>query len=141
MIFGGIKRFWFCMGSENRKLVAPVQPFKTVSNVPVYVQSAGCGRTGAICAIDYTWNLLKAGVRNLIRKNCGIPSFPNSNWWSFQMFWNCEMPPCSKILTVGWMFTFITFVLWWELSIDIVFIFLWGKQALNYIPPLNIFQY
>lgn len=25
--------------------------------------SAGCGRTGAICAIDYTWNLLKAGVR------------------------------------------------------------------------------
>ncbi|XP_032445322.1 tyrosine-protein phosphatase non-receptor type 12 isoform X7 [Xiphophorus hellerii] len=23
--------------------------------------SAGCGRTGAICAIDYTWNLLKAG--------------------------------------------------------------------------------
>lgn len=28
-----------------------------------YIHSAGCGRTGAICAIDYTWNLLKAGVR------------------------------------------------------------------------------
>lgn len=27
------------------------------------IHSAGCGRTGAICAIDYTWNLLKAGVR------------------------------------------------------------------------------
>ncbi|NWI50697.1 PTN12 phosphatase, partial [Calyptomena viridis] len=29
--------------------------------ITVYVHSAGCGRTGAICAIDYTWNLLKAG--------------------------------------------------------------------------------
>ncbi|XP_071385262.1 tyrosine-protein phosphatase non-receptor type 12-like isoform X5 [Centroberyx affinis] len=27
----------------------------------VFLCSAGCGRTGAICAIDYTWNLLKAG--------------------------------------------------------------------------------
>lgn len=27
-----------------------------------WLYSAGCGRTGAICAIDYTWNLLKAGV-------------------------------------------------------------------------------
>lgn len=61
------------LGSEN--IVVLFQPFKTVSNVPVYVQSAGCGRTGAICAIDYTWNLLKAGVRNLIRKNYGIPHF------------------------------------------------------------------
>nr|XP_013799608.1 PREDICTED: tyrosine-protein phosphatase non-receptor type 12 isoform X1 [Apteryx mantelli mantelli] len=26
-----------------------------------FVYTAGCGRTGAICAIDYTWNLLKAG--------------------------------------------------------------------------------
>lgn len=79
MIAGQIKCFWFSMGSENMKIVVPFQPFKTVSNVPVYVQSAGCGRTGAICAIDYTWNLLKAGVRNLIRKNCGVPSFHNNN--------------------------------------------------------------
>lgn len=25
--------------------------------------SAGCGRTGALCVIDYTWNLLKNQVR------------------------------------------------------------------------------
>lgn len=25
--------------------------------------SAGCGRTGALCVIDYTWNLLKKQVR------------------------------------------------------------------------------
>ncbi|XP_056604538.1 tyrosine-protein phosphatase non-receptor type 12 isoform X2 [Triplophysa dalaica] len=31
-------------------------------DVPICIHcSAGCGRTGAICAIDYTWNLLKAG--------------------------------------------------------------------------------
>lgn len=30
--------------------------------VSLWLNSAGCGRTGAICAIDYTWNLLKAGV-------------------------------------------------------------------------------
>ncbi|XP_031438225.1 tyrosine-protein phosphatase non-receptor type 12 isoform X2 [Clupea harengus] len=31
-------------------------------HTPICVHcSAGCGRTGAICAIDYTWNLLKAG--------------------------------------------------------------------------------
>ncbi|KAM9312895.1 tyrosine-protein phosphatase non-receptor type 12 [Gastrophryne carolinensis] len=30
-------------------------------DVPLCIHcSAGCGRTGAICAIDYTWNLLKA---------------------------------------------------------------------------------
>lgn len=91
MIAGQIKCFWFSVDSENMKIVVPFQPFKTVSNVPVYVQSAGCGRTGAICAIDYTWNLLKAGVRNLIRKNCSVPSFHNNNWLSFQMFWNCEV--------------------------------------------------
>lgn len=27
------------------------------------VCSAGCGRTGALCVIDYTWNLLKKQVR------------------------------------------------------------------------------
>ncbi|KAL2102443.1 hypothetical protein ACEWY4_001611 [Coilia grayii] len=32
------------------------------THTPICVHcSAGCGRTGAICAIDYTWNLLKAG--------------------------------------------------------------------------------
>ncbi|XP_063073584.1 tyrosine-protein phosphatase non-receptor type 12 [Engraulis encrasicolus] len=34
----------------------------THTQTPICVHcSAGCGRTGAICAIDYTWNLLKAG--------------------------------------------------------------------------------
>lgn len=28
-----------------------------------WICSAGCGRTGALCAIDYTWNLLKRQVR------------------------------------------------------------------------------
>lgn len=35
----------------------------SVWNNCVWLYSAGCGRTGAICAIDHTWNLLKAGVR------------------------------------------------------------------------------
>ena len=33
-----------------------------IESVWLWLYSAGCGRTGAICAIDYTWNLLKAGV-------------------------------------------------------------------------------
>lgn len=28
----------------------------------VLYSSAGCGRTGAVCAIDYAWELLKSGV-------------------------------------------------------------------------------
>lgn len=36
-------------------------PQKSNCFFKLYVHSAGCGRTGAICAIDYTWNLLKAG--------------------------------------------------------------------------------
>lgn len=145
MIAGQIKCFWFSMGSENMKIVVSFQPFKTVSNVPVYVQSAGCGRTGAICAIDYTWNLLKAGVRNLIRKNCGVPSFYNNNWLSFQMFWNCEVSLCSKILTTGWTFTFITFMVWTFLWHQI-FIF-WGKKksielysSFGYVSVLSDFE-
>ena len=34
------------------------------------VFSAGCGRTGTICVIDYAWNLLKSTVN----KNVGIHS-------------------------------------------------------------------
>ncbi|TRY87071.1 hypothetical protein DNTS_009158 [Danionella cerebrum] len=35
----------------------------------LWICSAGCGRTGALCAIDYTWNLLK---RQMIPENFSI---------------------------------------------------------------------
>ncbi|XP_072552257.1 tyrosine-protein phosphatase non-receptor type 22 isoform X2 [Salminus brasiliensis] len=39
-------------------------------DVPICIHcSAGCGRTGALCAIDYTWNLLK---RQIIPENFSI---------------------------------------------------------------------
>ncbi|KAG9269076.1 protein piccolo-like [Astyanax mexicanus] len=39
-------------------------------DVPICIHcSAGCGRTGALCAIDYTWNLLK---RQIIPKDFNI---------------------------------------------------------------------
>ncbi|XP_058046290.1 tyrosine-protein phosphatase non-receptor type 12 [Ahaetulla prasina] len=39
-----------------------MREYQEHEDVPICIHcSAGCGRTGAICAIDYTWNLLKAG--------------------------------------------------------------------------------
>ncbi|XP_009081888.1 PREDICTED: tyrosine-protein phosphatase non-receptor type 12 [Acanthisitta chloris] len=39
-----------------------MRQYQEHEDVPICIHcSAGCGRTGAICAIDYTWNLLKAG--------------------------------------------------------------------------------
>ncbi|XP_053575144.1 tyrosine-protein phosphatase non-receptor type 12 [Bombina bombina] len=39
-----------------------MRDYQSHEDVPICIHcSAGCGRTGAICAIDYTWNLLKAG--------------------------------------------------------------------------------
>jgi len=39
-----------------------MRKYQEHEDVPICIHcSAGCGRTGAICAIDYTWNLLKAG--------------------------------------------------------------------------------
>ncbi|XP_036447236.1 tyrosine-protein phosphatase non-receptor type 22 isoform X2 [Colossoma macropomum] len=39
-------------------------------DIPICIHcSAGCGRTGALCAIDYTWNLLK---RQIIPENFSI---------------------------------------------------------------------
>jgi hypothetical protein len=35
--------------------------FGGIASVPPYF-SAGCGRTGTICAIDYAWNVLRSGV-------------------------------------------------------------------------------
>ncbi|KAL4640748.1 tyrosine-protein phosphatase non-receptor type 12-like [Arapaima gigas] len=43
-------------------MIGLVREHQDHEDVPICVHcSAGCGRTGAICAIDYTWNLLKAG--------------------------------------------------------------------------------
>ncbi|XP_072528639.1 tyrosine-protein phosphatase non-receptor type 12 isoform X2 [Salminus brasiliensis] len=43
-------------------MIALMREYQEHDDVPMCVHcSAGCGRTGAICAIDYTWNLLKAG--------------------------------------------------------------------------------
>uniref|UniRef100_A0A3P9JIP7 protein-tyrosine-phosphatase n=1 Tax=Oryzias latipes TaxID=8090 RepID=A0A3P9JIP7_ORYLA len=43
-------------------MIGLMREYQDNDEVPICVHcSAGCGRTGAICAIDYTWNLLKAG--------------------------------------------------------------------------------
>nr|XP_023672643.1 tyrosine-protein phosphatase non-receptor type 12-like [Paramormyrops kingsleyae] len=43
-------------------MIALMREHQEHEDVPICIHcSAGCGRTGAICAIDYTWNLLKAG--------------------------------------------------------------------------------
>ncbi|XP_023205825.1 tyrosine-protein phosphatase non-receptor type 12 isoform X3 [Xiphophorus maculatus] len=43
-------------------MIGQMREYQENDDVSICVHcSAGCGRTGAICAIDYTWNLLKAG--------------------------------------------------------------------------------
>ncbi|KAK6292420.1 hypothetical protein J4Q44_G00370040 [Coregonus suidteri] len=43
-------------------MIGLMREYQEHDDVPICIHcSAGCGRTGAICAIDYTWNLLKAG--------------------------------------------------------------------------------
>ncbi|KAL0967221.1 hypothetical protein UPYG_G00249370 [Umbra pygmaea] len=43
-------------------MIGLMREYQDHDDIPICIHcSAGCGRTGAICAIDYTWNLLKAG--------------------------------------------------------------------------------
>ncbi|XP_006728527.1 tyrosine-protein phosphatase non-receptor type 22 [Leptonychotes weddellii] len=45
------------------ELIWDVRSYQEDDSVPICVHcSAGCGRTGVICAIDYTWMLLKDGI-------------------------------------------------------------------------------
>lgn len=48
-------------------MVRLVRDCQASETLPVLVHcSAGCGRTGTICAIDYVWGLLRTGVSILL---------------------------------------------------------------------------
>ncbi|XP_003933531.1 tyrosine-protein phosphatase non-receptor type 22 isoform X1 [Saimiri boliviensis] len=45
------------------ELIWDIRCYQEDDSVPICIHcSAGCGRTGVICAIDYTWMLLKDGI-------------------------------------------------------------------------------
>jgi len=49
------------------RMVRLIRDVQASEMLPVLVHcSAGCGRTGTICAIDYVWGLLRFGVSLLM---------------------------------------------------------------------------
>ena len=51
-------------------MVRLIRDCQASETLPLLIHcSAGCGRTGTICAIDYVWGLLRAGVYNKNIKN------------------------------------------------------------------------
>lgn len=48
-------------------MVRLIRDCQASETLPLLIHcSAGCGRTGTICAIDYVWGLLRAGVLKLL---------------------------------------------------------------------------
>lgn len=71
-------------------MVRLVRDTQASETLPVLVHcSAGCGRTGTICAIDYVWGLLRTGVRIVYSRMVGIQEFR----WCEGGFWGSGIKP------------------------------------------------
>lgn len=61
-------------------MVRLVRDTQASETLPVLVHcSAGCGRTGTICAIDFVWGLLRAGVGTI-----NLNFLPNKFFFKFK---------------------------------------------------------
>ena len=87
-----------CCGYHNTRQTRPVAvgigPWHNVLNMDVCACcSAGCGRTGVLCVIDYTWNLLKRQVTPRASfHNIHLIS-PHTSW----QLWTCTfLPVCRR---------------------------------------------